>query len=99
MERYNDQVVEHMLRNYTSLSQLKDAEFLSYKMDLDKALKRLRHFSRNLHDAVVGVFILGNPIHEQAAIQKVSKRQTIRRLNDGVHMLTMIMNGDFNEAS
>lgn len=99
MERYTKQVVEHMLRNYTSLSELKDAEYLTYKIDLDSALKRLRVFSRNLHDAIVGVFILGNTIQEQAAVQKVSKRQTNRRLDDGVHVLTMIMNGDFNEQS
>ena len=99
MERYTKQVVEHMLRNYTSLPQLKDAEFLTYKLDLDAALKRLNKFSRNLHDAIVGVFILGNTIQEQAAVQNVSKRQTNRRLDDGVHVLTMIMNGDFNEQS
>jgi hypothetical protein len=64
-------------------------------MDLDKSLKRLNHTSSNLYKAVVGVFIFGNAIQTQAATQKVSKRQTIRRLDDGIHMLTMIMNGEF----
>jgi SMC interacting uncharacterized protein involved in chromosome segregation len=94
MEKYKKQVVENMLRNYTSLYQLQDAEFLTAKLDLDKGLKQLNKMSKNLHDSIIGVFILGNTIHEQAAVQNVSKRQTLRRLDDGVHMLTMIMNGD-----
>lgn len=95
MEQYDNQLVEQMLRNYTVLQDLKDAEFLAYKVDLDTGLKKLLGMSRNLHDALVGVFILGNSIQEQAAVQNVSKRQTIRRLDDGVYMLTMMMNGEF----
>lgn len=94
MDRYNNHLVENMLRNYSTLEGLTDAEFLSYKVDLDTGLKQLLGMSRNLHDTLIGVFILGNSIQEQAAVQNVSKRQTIRRLNDGVHMLTMMMNGD-----
>lgn len=94
MEKYKKEIVENMLRNYTSLSVLQDAEYMSYKMDLENALRRLSDLSDNLYQAITGVLIMGVPIQEQAAYQNVSKRQTLRRLDDGVHMLTLIMNGE-----
>jgi CRISPR/Cas system-associated endonuclease Cas3-HD len=94
MEKYDKQAVEGMLRNYTTLENTSDANFLSYKLDLDKALQKLLKEYKNLYYAVVGVFVLGSSIQDQADSQNVSKRQTIRRLDDGIHMLTMIMNGD-----
>ena len=94
MGEYNNQQVEMMLKNYTLLCESDDAEFISYRVDLDAALRKLQNTSVNLYKAIVGVFILGNPIQEQANVDKVSKRQIIRRLNDATHMLTMIMNGE-----
>jgi CRISPR/Cas system-associated endonuclease Cas3-HD len=94
MERYDPQQVEMMLRNYTSLSDSNDTNLMAYKVDLDTALKKLKNNSTNLYTTIVGVFISGNQIQEQAKLQEVSKRQTIRRMDDGLYMLTMIMNGD-----
>jgi hypothetical protein len=64
------------------------------KIDLDMAMRKLRHMSVNLYNTVLGVMVYGNPIQEQAKQMGVSKRQIIRRLDDGLHMLTMIMNGE-----
>lgn len=94
MEKYTDQQVEMMLKNYTLLCESDDAEFIAFRVDLDAALRKLQNTSVNLYKAIVGVFILGNPIQEQAKVDKVSKRQIIRRLNDATHMLVMIMNGE-----
>ena len=63
-------------------------------MDLDQALVKLQKTNKNLHKTLIGVFVHGTPIQEQAKAMKVSKRQISRRLDDGVHMLTMIMNGE-----
>jgi|694.fasta_scaffold48354_2 hypothetical protein len=94
MDRYSTQQVETMLRNYTALLGSSHADVITYKIDLDNGLKKLKHNYPNLYTALVGVFISGNPIQEQAKLQEVSKRQTIRRLNDSLYVLTMIMNGD-----
>lgn len=95
---YDQQTIELYLRNYTTLvaaSQSSiDDDFRIAKMDLDAALLKLKHNSSKLYDTIVGVFVLGNPIQEQAKQMNVSKRQTIRRMNDGLYMLTMIMNGE-----
>jgi CRISPR/Cas system-associated endonuclease Cas3-HD len=64
------------------------------KIDLDLAMRKLQRKSINLYNTVLGVMVYGNPIQEQAKQMKVSKRQIIRRLDDGLHMLTMIMNGE-----
>lgn len=95
---YHKQTVEQYLRNYTLLTQAiltgADEEFYVAKMDLDNAMRKLQRHNKNLHKTLVGVFVYGNPIQEQAKKMDVSKRQIMRRLDDGVHMLTMIMNGE-----
>ncbi len=95
---YDKQVVEECLRNYTILNQVSiekdDKELLTVKMDIDKGLRKLQGISVNLHNTLLGVFVYGNPIQEQAKQMGVSKRQILRRLDDGLHMLTMIMNGE-----
>lgn len=95
---YNQQTIETYLRNYSTLEDASsgsiDDTFRIAKMDLDESLKKLKKASPNLYETILGVFVFGNPIQEQAKRMKVSKRQTIRRMNDGLYMLTMIMNGE-----
>lgn len=95
---YEKQAVEECLRNYTLLNQMTlmgdDKELLTVKMDMDNAMRRLQKASPNLHGTLIGVFVYGNPIQEQAKQMNVSTRQITRRLDDGLHMLTMIMNGE-----
>jgi hypothetical protein len=71
-----------------------DKELLTVKMDITSAMRKLQQMSVNLHSTLVGVFVYGNPIQEQAKQMNVSTRQISRRLDDGLHMLTMIMNGE-----
>ena len=95
---YQKQMVEEMLRNYTTITHYithsGDEEVHSAKLDLDMALQKLQNFSKNLHQTIIGVFVWGIPIQEQAKRMNVSKRQVLRRLDDGLHFLTMIMNGE-----
>ncbi len=95
---YDKPTVETYLRNYTMLTMSVtfggDEDIHHAKMDLDKAMRKLQHTSVNLYNTVLGVFVYGNPIQEQAKQMNVSKRQIMRRLDDGLHMLTMIMNGE-----
>lgn len=95
---YDKPAIEGYLRNYTTLTTAImtgcDEEYHVAKMDLDRALRKLQHISANLYNTLIGVFVYGNPIQEQAKKMNVSKRQIIRRLDDGLHMLMMIMNGD-----
>lgn len=96
--KYTKQEIESYLRNHNSLNQLVlmggDEDFKIAKMDLDASLGKLQRSNKNLHRTLVGVFVLGTPIQEQAKEMNVSKRQINRRLDDGLHMLTMIMNGE-----
>jgi hypothetical protein len=71
-----------------------DEDLMISKMDLDRAIRKLQKSSPNLYKTIIGVFVYGNPIQEQAKQMDVSKRQINRRLDDAVHMLTMIMNGE-----
>jgi hypothetical protein len=96
MTKYTSNMVENMLRNYSLLSSTSDAEYLDYRMDLDNAMAELKVQYPNLYSALMGVFVVGTPIQEQATLQKVSKMQVHRMLNDGLHMLTLIMNGEFS---
>lgn len=95
---YTKQAIEECLRNYTLLGRVVqlngNRELITVKIDLDMGMRRLAKHSQNLHDTLVGVFFYGNPIQEQAKKMNVSKRQILRRLDDGLHMLTMIMNGE-----
>jgi hypothetical protein len=95
---YEKDTVETYLRNYSTLTAAvltgTSEEIHAAKMDLDSALRKLQGMSVNLYNTIIGVFVWGNPIQEQAKQMNVSKRQIIRRMDDGVHMLTMIMNGE-----
>lgn len=95
---YQKQMVEELLRNYTQVTRAivvtGDEDLRTAKVDLDIALRKLQDFSKNLHDTMIGVFVWGSPIQEQAKKMNVSKRQVLRRLDDGLHFLTMIMNGE-----
>jgi hypothetical protein len=86
-------MVENMLRHYSLLASTSDAEYLDYRMDLDNSMSVLKQ-EYNLYITLMGVFVIGTPIHEQAKNQKTNKMQIHRRLNDGLHMLTLIMNGE-----
>lgn len=96
--KYKKQETEAYLREYTTLQACVtygyDEDLSIAKMDLDKAIRKLQITSPNLYKTIIGVFVYGNPIQEQAKQMDVSKRQINRRLDDGVHMLTMIMNGE-----
>ena len=96
MLNYSNNMVENMLRNYSLLASTSDAEYLDYRMDLDNSMDTLKAEYPNLYSALMGVFVVGTPIQEQATLQKVSKMQTHRMLNDGLHMLTLIMNGELS---
>jgi hypothetical protein len=87
-------MVENMLRHYSLLVSTSDAEYLNYRMDLDNSMSVLKQEYPNLYTTLMGVFVVGTPIHEQAKNQKTNKMQIHRRLNDGLHMLTLIMNGE-----
>jgi hypothetical protein len=91
-------MIEEMLRNYSSITAIVaasgDEDLRNAKIDLDMAMRKLQSFSDNLYKAIIGVFVWGNPIQEQAKQMNVSKRQINRRLDDGLHFLTMIMNGE-----
>ena len=89
MESYQNDTVENMLRNYYSMGALID-----YKIDLDMGLMKLKNYSSVLYSTIVSVFVNGIPIQEQAKKDEVSRMQINRRLHDGLHMLTMIMNGE-----
>ena len=95
---YQKQMVEELLRNYTTVTTAvlldSDEDLHTAKIDLDMALRKLQTFSVNLYNTIIGVFVWGNSIQEQAKQMNVSKRQILRRLDDGTHMLTMIMNGE-----
>lgn len=95
---YQKQMIEELLRNYTTLAYVimltGDEDLHTSKCDLDSALRKLQKVSRNLYDTIIGVFVYGNPIQEQAKQMNVSKRQISRRLDDGLHMLMMTMNGE-----
>lgn len=94
MLNYYNNMVENMLRNYSLLASTSDAEYLDYRMDLDNSMSILKIKYPNLYTALMGIFVLGTPIQEQALLQTTSKMQIHRMLNDGIHMLTMIMNGE-----
>ncbi len=91
--KYSNNMVENMLRHYSLLASTSDAEYLDYRMDLDNSMSVLKQ-EYNLYITLMGVFVIGTPIHEQAKNQKTNKMQIHRRLNDGLHMLTLIMNGE-----
>jgi hypothetical protein len=94
MSNYSNNMVENMLRNYSLLSTTSDAEYLNYRMDLDNSMNALKAEYPNLYSVLMGVFVLGTPIQEQSKQQDKSKMQIHRMLNDGLHMLTLIMNGE-----
>ena len=94
MTKYSNNMVENMLRNYSLLASTSDAEYLDYRMDLDNGMSVLKDEYPNLYTTLMGVFVIGTPIHEQVKNQNTNKMQIHRRLNDGLHMLTLIMNGD-----
>jgi len=94
MTNYTNNMVENMLRNYSLLASTSDAEYLDYRMDLDNGMSVLKDEYPNLYVTLMGIFVVGTPIHEQVKNQKTNKMQIHRRLNDGLHMLTLIMNGD-----
>ena len=91
---YTNNVVENLLRNYYTLQDHPDSTFSFYKIDLELGLKKLKQTSPVLYSTIVGVFIDAAPIQEQAKVDKVTTRQTNRRLHDATHLLTMIMNGE-----
>lgn len=91
---YKNEVVENLLRNYYSLQRHPDSTFSEYKVDLDMGLAKLKKYSNTLYSTIVNVFVNGVPIQEQAKVDGVSRMHTNRRLHDGLHMLTMIMNGE-----
>ena len=94
---YTNSIVENLLRAYYSLQQHPDSTFSEYKIDLEAALRTMKKNNRSLYSTVVNVFVNGVPIQEQAENDSVTTRQVNRRLHDGLHLLTMIMNGEVYE--
>lgn len=91
---YTSEIVENLLRNYYTLQQHPDSTFAFYKLDLENGLKSLKQQSEVLYFTIVNVFVNGMPIQDQAYNEGVSTRQVNRRLHDGLHALTLIMNGE-----
>lgn len=83
-----------MLRNYLQLEIHPDQVFADIKMDIDKALKALREEDPDVYRTVMGVFVAGTPIQQQAKKDGISKRLVHYRMANGVASLTAIMNGD-----
>ncbi len=96
MLNYSNNMVENMLRNYSLLASTSDAEYLDYRMDLDNSMDTLKVEYPNLYSALMCIFIIGTPMQEQAKLQNISRMQLHRRLNDGLHILTLIMNGELS---
>ena len=94
MERYSNNIVINLLKNYTALTSTSE-DMIVAKLDLDKALRSLDNYSKRLYSAVTTVYITHNSIELEAKLQGVSVRQIDRRLKDAIHLLTLFMNGDF----
>lgn len=92
--KYTSDVVENILRNYYSFNKYTDTDLYDYKVDIDIALKKLSNYSSVLYSTIVNVFINSKPITLEASDGGVSRMQINRRLHDGLHLLTMIMNGE-----
>lgn len=91
---YNNEQVENMLREYYSFDRYVDLDLYEYKIDLDMGLAKLNNYSNVLYSTLVNVFINSKPISTEAKDSGVSRMQVNRRLHDGLHLLTMIMNGE-----
>jgi len=92
--KYTNEMVENILRNYYSFDKYSDTDLYEYKIDIDLALKKLSDYSSVLYFTIVNVFINSKPINDEATDSGVSRMQVNRRLHDGLHLLTMIMNGE-----
>lgn len=93
---YQMEIVENLLRNYYKLQTHPDSTFSFYYVDLTNGLKIMRRESEVLYSTIVNIMINGMPIQEKAAIDDVTTRQVNYRLHDGLELLTMIMNGEFD---
>lgn len=96
---YTKTVVENLLRNYYSLQQHPDSTFSFYYLDLVDGLKELYKQNSVLYYTLVNVFVSGMPIQDQAYNDGVTTRMVNYRLNDGLEMLTSLMNGVTVEES
>jgi len=90
---YQKNFVEELLRDYYSLT--RDLSGVEYKADVDMALIKLKNYSGVLYSTIVNVFINAKPIGKEAKDSGVSRMHVNRRLHDGLHLLTMIMNGEY----
>ncbi len=94
---YDEFLVEELLRNYYSLS---DMDFSDMRMDVEAGLKALKKYNTTLFDTIFNVLINSMPIQQVAVMHDVSTRQVNRRVHDALYALTIIMNGELpNEAS
>lgn len=96
---YTKTVVENLLRNYYSLQQHPDSTFSFYYLDLVDGLKELYKQNSVLYYTLVNVFVSGMPIQDQAYNDGVTTRMVNYRLNDGLDILTSLMNGVIVEES
>lgn len=90
---YTTNIVENLLRNYYSLQQHPDSTFSFYYLDLVDGLKELYKQNAVLYYTLVNVLISGMPIQDQAYNDGVTTRMINYRLNEGLEMLTNLMNG------
>jgi len=90
---YTNESVENLLRNYYSLENYPSTELYEAKADLDIALVKLHNYSTNLYNTLMSVMVNAQPINRVAKQEEVDRKQINRRLHDGLHFLTMIMNG------
>ena len=94
---YDEFLVEELLRNYYSLSEM---GFSDMRMDVEAGLKALKKYNTTLFETIFNVLINSMPIQQVAVMHYVSTRQVNRRVHDALYALTIIMNGELpNEAS
>lgn len=91
---YTNNIVENLLRVYYSLNDYPDETFSDYYLDLLYGLKELQKQNATLYFTLVKVFINSMPIQACAKEENVTPRMINYRLNDGLELLTNIMNGD-----
>lgn len=97
-QHYTKNIVENLLRVYYSLEDYPDETFSDYYLDLVYGLKELKKQNATLYFTLIKVFINAMPIQACAADEGVTPRMINYRLNDGLELLTNIMNGDTDES-
>jgi len=93
---YQSDIVENMLRNYYMLQFQESPDFADLFVDIAAGLRDLKKYNSVLYYTIVGVFVNGIPIQDQALNDGVTPRMISYRLTDGLSTLTKLMNGELD---